>query len=206
MLTKTYAKVLDLGCLTGTKHTYVGMRDECIAAGGRRPPMTPDEFAEQLQARTFTNGKVDRPLVSALYKDGFNTQFARANSLIYGGLGWDDAACEAVVRVLRLGVCCNSLQRLIFDENQLSDVSACSLARLLGTLRFGCLEHLGLYRNSITDAGLAALKRTLMRHRKQTPQLKSLAVRCNLATPRAMQAFAAALARRGVEVDAAGRI
>ena len=82
MLTKTYAKVLDLGRLSGEKRSYVGMRDECIAGGGRRPPLTPSQFEAELVSRTFTNGKVDRPLVNRLYREGFEAQFERAQSLV----------------------------------------------------------------------------------------------------------------------------
>lgn len=202
MLTKTYAKVLDLGRLSGQKHTYVGMRDECIADGGRRAPLTPTEFEARLRSCTFTNGKEDLPLVSRLYRSSFEAQFGRAEALVYAALGWGDAECEAVVRVLGLGVCNDSLQRLVFDDNRLGDESAILLARLLSAHTFSRLEHVGLYGNSISEAGLAVLQKALLRFRKKTPQLRSLDICRNLAAPRAMKTFALALNKRSVEVDA----
>lgn len=200
MLTKTYAKVLDLSRLSGTKRSYVGMRDECIADGGRRPPLTPTQFVVQLAERTFTNGKEDRPLVSRLYRDGFTAQFERAHSLVYGGLGWGDAECEQLVHVLK-EVPCASLTRLVLDDNRLGDSAARRLAKVFGEKRFDRLEHLGLYGNVITDAGARALRTALCKRRALTPRLESVALRNNLLSPAAYAAFNVALNRRGAAAD-----
>jgi hypothetical protein len=200
MLTKTYAKVLDLSKLSGDKRTYVGMRDECIAGGGRLPPLTPSAFEAQLTNRTFTNGKVDRPLVCQLYRTGFDAQFERAQSLVYGGLGWGDQEAEQLIAVLRI-VPCASLRRLVLDDNQLGDRAARHLATLLREKRFERLEHLGLYGNAIGDAGMHVLQAALCQRRKCTPRLQEVALRKNAASPEAIEAFHKALQRRGAKAD-----
>ena len=96
---------------------------------------------------------------------------------------------------------CASLKRLVLDENHLGDASARSLANLLSGKSFAQLQHLGLYGNNITDVGMKALRTALCKRRKCTPQLQSVALRNNKASPGVVAAFHQALIRRGASAD-----
>ncbi|EOD08736.1 hypothetical protein EMIHUDRAFT_124929, partial [Emiliania huxleyi CCMP1516] len=91
-LTKACCLSLDVGKMrAGKEYDLDSLIDDCVQAGGRRPPLLPSAFAAELETKSFTNGKDDKPLVKGLYKDAFEEQFGKATVLNYRGLGWGDA-------------------------------------------------------------------------------------------------------------------
>ena len=70
----------------------------------RLPPMTPAEFRDRLESKTFTNGKADRPLVARIYKSAFEAALGDARNLEFNGLAWDDADALTLARVVESGV------------------------------------------------------------------------------------------------------
>ena len=42
---------------------YGRLIDDCTQDGGRRPPLLPSAFAAELEPKSFTTGKDDKPLV-----------------------------------------------------------------------------------------------------------------------------------------------
>ena len=88
-LSKPPALNLDLGLLR-TATTRKGLVDEC-AFGWREPPLLPEQFADAIRAKKFSDGKADRQLVTRLYADGLEARFARSTKLACLGFGWSDA-------------------------------------------------------------------------------------------------------------------
>jgi hypothetical protein len=64
-LTKDYDFSLDLGRLAAApaKESKREIIEACTRAGGRRPPLLPQQFSDALATRSFTNGTDDLPLV-----------------------------------------------------------------------------------------------------------------------------------------------
>ncbi|EOD11668.1 hypothetical protein EMIHUDRAFT_214559 [Emiliania huxleyi CCMP1516] len=61
-----------------------------VAKCGRRPPLLPSAFAAELETKSFTNGKDDKPL----------EQFGKATRLDYVQLGWGDAEAAQLAEML----------------------------------------------------------------------------------------------------------
>jgi len=100
-LVKDYDNCLDLGKLGhDTKH-WDDIKKECMA--GRAAPMTPEDFAAELELKSFTSKKADLPTVGALYKAAYTKRFAAATGLFYSKLGWGDAEVISLSRVLESG-------------------------------------------------------------------------------------------------------
>ena len=78
-LTKAGDLSLDLGKMrAGVEYDWDSLTDDCIQGGGRRPPLLPSAFAAELEMKSFTNGKDDKPLVERLYEAAFKEQFGKA--------------------------------------------------------------------------------------------------------------------------------
>eukprot|EP00966_Prymnesium_polylepis_P118842 2747005-Prymnesium_polylepis.1 len=88
--TKDFGSALDLGKLSGMEENLDDIVEACTKGAGRLPPMMPDDFVEELEAKSFTNGKEDRPMVGTLYRAAFEKQMGEAIRLKYSGLGWGD--------------------------------------------------------------------------------------------------------------------
>eukprot|EP00315_Gephyrocapsa_oceanica_P014035 CAMPEP_0185346154 /NCGR_PEP_ID=MMETSP1364-20130426/260_1 /TAXON_ID=38817 /ORGANISM="Gephyrocapsa oceanica, Strain RCC1303" /LENGTH=87 /DNA_ID=CAMNT_0027945411 /DNA_START=33 /DNA_END=292 /DNA_ORIENTATION=+ len=84
----------------GKEYDYVSLTRDCTQAGGRRPPLLPSAFAAELETKSFTNGKDDKPLVKRLYEAAFEEQFGKATELNYESLGWGDAEAAQLAEVL----------------------------------------------------------------------------------------------------------
>ncbi len=69
---------------------------------GRAPPLTPADFAAQLEVKSFTSKKADLSTVGRLYADGFEQRFGEARELNYAELGWGDHEANMVAKVLTL--------------------------------------------------------------------------------------------------------
>ena len=103
-LTKAGSLSLDLGKMRdGKEYDYYSLRDDCTQDGGRRPPLLPAAFAAELETKSFTNGKDDKPLVKRLYEAAFEEQFGKATKLNYSNLGWGDAEAAQLAEVLASG-------------------------------------------------------------------------------------------------------
>ena len=63
----------------------------------------PSAFAAELETKSFTNGKDDKPLVKRLYEAAFEEQFGKATELEYNYLGWGDAEAAQLAESSRAG-------------------------------------------------------------------------------------------------------
>ena len=117
-LTKASGLSLNLGLMrhAGSRRALI---EECTQGGGRRPPMLPSVFAAELESKSFTNGKDDKPLVSRLYEGAFKKQFAKVTKLDYSCLGWGDAEAAQLAGVLASGVA-PQLETLALEGNPVS--------------------------------------------------------------------------------------
>ena len=90
----------------------------------------PSAFAAELETKSFTNGKVDKPLVKRLYEAAFKEQFGKATELNYDGLGWGDAEAAHLAEVLASGAA-PRLERLYLSFNKIGDEGCKALAAAL---------------------------------------------------------------------------
>ncbi|EOD17296.1 hypothetical protein EMIHUDRAFT_244151 [Emiliania huxleyi CCMP1516] len=163
-LTKAGYLSLDLGKMRGGKvYNWSSLRADCTRGGGRRPPLLPSAFAAELEKKSFTNGKDDKPLVKRLYEAAFEEQFGKATGLGYGGLGWGDAEAAQLAEVLASGAA-PRLETLYLGGNKIGDEGCKALAAALG--KEGAvprLETLTLFlgANRIGDEGCKALAAAL---------------------------------------------
>ena len=138
-LTKGFQLSLDLGLMRDDEeynfHSFVG---QCTKGGqlrakaiGRRPPLLPSHFAEELETKTFTNGKDDKPLVKKLYEAAFKEQFGKATLLGYDHLGWGDPELVQVAEVIASGAA-PRVERLFLSANQIGNEGCKALAAALG--------------------------------------------------------------------------
>ena len=95
--------------------------------GGRPPPLLPEQFAERLEAKRFTNGKDDKPLVARLYKQAFEEEFGKAVVLAYKGLRWGDAEAIQLSKLLASGAT-PKLWSLYLSDNPIGDEGLKALA------------------------------------------------------------------------------
>ncbi|CAK0863806.1 unnamed protein product [Prorocentrum cordatum] len=156
MLTKPSFLLLDLGRCTGAETHYGELLETCRA--GRRAPLLPDAFDEELQSKGFTNGKDDRPRVAELYRSAFAQRFEAAEELLYGGLQWGDEEAQQLAAVLASGAL-PQLQELDLGDNRVGDEGAARLAEALrapGALPQ--LQELYLGNNPLGVGGRAALR------------------------------------------------
>ena len=191
-LTKDSYSSLDLGLMHEDKeYSYDGkasLSAACTAGGGRRPPLLPSQFATELETKTFTNGKDDKPLVKGLYERAFAEQFGQATKLYYGGLGWTGAEAAKLAEVIA-STAAPQLQRLGLEHNKFGD-EGCKW--LSSTLRAAPqLEWLRLDDNQIGDDGLKALAATL--REGAAPRLKTLNLIDNQIGNAGLEALASAL-------------
>jgi hypothetical protein len=239
-LTKPHTRCLDLGAYTGQydvstplhgtvsmSETYERIIEECTA-GSRRPPVLPDEFARELAAKAFTNGKADRPLVARLYRTAFETQMCTA-TLSYQRLGWGDAematlaaviesgalrassllnlsanhigdqGVEALSRALAHADAAPKLATLSLEGNgALGDDGVHAMCRAIASGGLPALKQLELNGNRIGDAGMQGLVQLL--RTDAAPKLDLIFVRNNPASEASQQEVEDALvARRRVE-------
>ena len=133
-LTKSSHLSLDLGRLSGNEKD----KDEIVRAatvissngGGRAPPRLPEDFVAALEAKTFTNGKDDKPLVAMLYSSSFSQQFRSVKVLHYEKLGWGDTEAVQLAKVLGSGAL-QLLTTLLLDHNQIGEVGITALAEVV---------------------------------------------------------------------------
>lgn len=102
-LSKSRYNSLDLGFLSGLTDWHE-IREACVAGGGRRPPLTPAMFQQELEEKVFTNEKDDKPLVTRLYTEAFYDHMGTVTQLHYNNLDWGDAEVEVLCKVIETGV------------------------------------------------------------------------------------------------------
>ncbi|EOD28184.1 hypothetical protein EMIHUDRAFT_254128 [Emiliania huxleyi CCMP1516] len=130
-LTKAGYLSLDLGKMrAGVEYGLNSLLGDCTQDGGRRPPLLPSAFAAELETKSFTNGKDDKPLVKRLYEAAFKEQFGKATELKYDGLGWGDAEAAQLAEVLASGAA-PRLEWLNLRGNKISDEGCKALAATL---------------------------------------------------------------------------
>ncbi|EOD36507.1 hypothetical protein EMIHUDRAFT_362439, partial [Emiliania huxleyi CCMP1516] len=137
----------------GVEYDYDSLRDDCVKSGGRRPPLLPSAFAAELEKKSFTNGKDDKPLVKGLYEGAFEEQFGKATELFYIELGWGDAEAAQLAEVLASGAA-PRLEKLYLLQNEIGDEGCKALA---AALKEGAAPRL----NKIGDEGCKALAAAL---------------------------------------------
>ena len=129
-LTKMACLSLDLGKMRdGVEYSYYNL-DDCTQDGGRRPPLLPSAFAAELEKKSLTNGKDDKPLVKRLYEAAFEEQFGKATVLDYYGLDWGDAEAAQLAEVLASGAA-PRLEVLSLRGNKIGDEGCKALAAAL---------------------------------------------------------------------------
>ena len=167
-LTKDYDFSLDLGRLpplvlsgSPTRSARMSTKREiieaCTKGGGRRPPLTPEQFDEEVSKRAFTNGKDDKPLVQKLYKDECASRLGSASSITYASLGWGDVEALQLADVLASGA---TPQLAVFDlhDNKFHDKGIKALAAAFATPDvLPNLESLDLRSCRIGEAGMKAI-------------------------------------------------
>ncbi|EOD38905.1 hypothetical protein EMIHUDRAFT_224042 [Emiliania huxleyi CCMP1516] len=161
-LTKVGALSLDLGKMrAGKEYDFDSLTLDCTQEGGRCPPLLASAFAAELEKKSFTNGKDDKPLVKRLYEVAFKEQFGKATELVYDSLGWGDAEAAQLAAVLASGAA-PRLEILYLEGNKIGDEGCKALAAALG--KEGAaprLERLWLHGNQIGDEGCKALAAAL---------------------------------------------
>ena len=125
-LTKSSNLSLDLGLMRDRESYHFNNLILDCTKGGRRPPLLPSVFAAELESKSFTNGKDDKPLVKRLYEAAFDEQFGKATVLIYN-LGWGDAEAAQLADVLASGAA-PRLEALWLNGNQIGDEGCKALA------------------------------------------------------------------------------
>ncbi|EOD21547.1 hypothetical protein EMIHUDRAFT_368691, partial [Emiliania huxleyi CCMP1516] len=145
----------------GKEYDYWSLREDCTKDGGRRPPLLPSAFAAELEKKSFTNGKDDKPLVKRLYEAALEEQFGKATELVYYDLGWGDAEAAQLAEVLASGAV-PRLETLWLSDNKIGDEGCKALAAALGkegaAPRFKKLQLNG---NESGDEGCKALAAAL---------------------------------------------
>ena len=125
-LVKNSYKVLDLANFTGTKSGALNVIDECRS--GRLPPMSPADFAQALENKSFTSKKADLDAVNALYLRSYELHFSSAERLVYSHAGWGDTEVMALCRAL-YGA--RELKELLLIGNPIGQAGVLALATCL---------------------------------------------------------------------------
>lgn len=149
-LVKSTSMVVDCANFSGTKERLPAVLAECLA--GRAPPLHPDEFARQLESKSFTSKKADLGTVAALYRRAFEKRVGEAVVLTFHSLGWGDE--DAKVLAVALGGA-PLVRQLKLDRNRIGDEG---VAALTASLRAGAAPRLETIRLSGNRASVAAMQ------------------------------------------------
>lgn len=212
-MVKSADLVLDLGIeMEKGEDGFLGLRQR--HSRGRKAPVLPHFLDDELERKHFTNGKDDRPVVAALYREGFGTRFGETTALSYFGLGWRDEEAASVAAVLAAGAT-PKLESLVLSSNDIGAPGAAAIATALSAApalkdlwlannRIGAdgaralaaalpsaakLERLWLDKNDVGDEGARALARVL----SAAPALTGLYLKANAIGADGARALAAAL-------------
>ena len=92
----------------------------------RRPPMTPDHFAEAIKSKHFTNGNTDSEFVVKKYRETFLHVIGHAKALRFIGMNWADDTAADVAYILSD---CNALEHLLIGNNKITTKGAENLIK-----------------------------------------------------------------------------
>ena len=154
-LVKSSEMVLDLGKLGAETVGFSQMQRQCAA--GRLPPLSPVAFWEHLQAKAFTSRKADLPTVQSLYAAAFSTRLAAAETLDFGGLGWQDRDLHTLAATLREGAMPRVVQLLLYGNRFTGHGIADALVPAIAAGALGSCTSVNLGSNAIDAFGMAAL-------------------------------------------------
>ena len=112
-------------------HGGNGVLAEC-SKGGRKPPLLPEQFTEELARKAFHDPTSDRPLVAGLYAQVFAEQLGAATELDYHSMGWGDAEALQLAKVLGSGAVPH-LRLLDISFNPIGDRGGVALAKALSS-------------------------------------------------------------------------
>merc|ERR1712039_722339 len=106
-------------------HLDMGTQGALLDA--RRPPILPDDFEHQMQAKTLTNGK-DRAVVVDLQRAITTTVLRSVELLDFASLRWGDADAQQLSKALPW--CC-ALTDLRLNGNKIGPSGASAIAEAL---------------------------------------------------------------------------
>merc|ERR1712039_664986 len=121
----------------------------------RRPPILPDDFEHQMQAKTLTNGK-DRAVLVDLQRAITTTVLRSVELLDFSSLGWGDADAQQLSKALPW--CC-ALADLRLNGNKIGPSGASAIAEALKVN--AVLTDLNLNFNQIGSEGATAIAKAL---------------------------------------------
>merc|ERR1712039_839666 len=117
----------------------------------RRPPILPDDFEHQMQAKTLTNGK-DRAVLVDLQRAITTTVLRSVELLDFSSLGWGDADAQQLSKALPW--CC-ALTDLRLNGNKIGPSGASAIAEALKVN--AVLKSIDLRDNSLGTEGWCAI-------------------------------------------------
>ena len=85
-MVKDFDYVLDLGKLEESTNGLSDIVDECTA--GRAPPLTPDDFRDELSKKSFTSKKAEEDMVASCTRRRSRSDLQRQSSN-YASLSWE---------------------------------------------------------------------------------------------------------------------
>ena len=173
-LCKGREKVLDLSKLSGDERWPYQLVQKAASEGTRLPPLTPEDFDEQIGPKTFTNEKDDHPLCKRLYRQAFYDRLGKITLLKMNSLRWGDADGEQLAKVIRTGVL-SQVRVFSLHTNRFGGRALQHLAAAMTVDTVPNLRHLKLGGNPFGDEGAIALASTI--GASQTPLLERLDVR-----------------------------
>lgn len=148
--------VLDLSKLNGdethfwakTLHDSQSVLDTCKA--GRAPPITPAEFSDLLQTKSFTSKKADIGVVIALYTLSFEQRLGSATMIGYHELGWTDTDLASLIKVIESGAM-PKLTHLHLHGNQITAEGIRNLATAARSGALPSIQQIDVCRNPGED-------------------------------------------------------
>ena len=163
-LVKNSFTCLDLGKLSDATTGWFDIVEECALAPlegasspARTAPVTPADFAIELERKSFTSKKADLPTVAGLYKAAFEKRFGSATNLMYSGLAWDDAEVISLCKVIEGGAM-PSLEELDLAYNQIGDDGMIALASTIASGALPRCTSISLDGNQATETGKKAMR------------------------------------------------
>ena len=183
--------LLDLGRVSPNAQTWSDMLIQ--GRYGRRPPLTPADFAAELKQKKFTNGKDDHPLVEGMYQKTYGSCFRKTWFLDYRLLNWGDAEAKAIAALLQSGATPN-LRWLRLFANGVGPEGMKAVVRALANTKK--VTHVQMFRNQMGDAGLMALAEALAADHAFLPRLREVQIAENGASDQAKAALKKAVKAR----------
>lgn len=139
MVTKS-SFLLDLGLLNNSCTSWQQIIAACKPE--RRPPLTPEAFAEELSTKVFSAGLADHELVLQRYAHAFFEVIIAAEELAFNELGWADEEAKTLALALSR---CRRLRKITLYGNRIGEEGAMALLQVLSQVH--SLEEFWLTNN-----------------------------------------------------------